>query len=127
MTVKSRVKAILVSLAVTAASQMSFAEQYSEDTQVLFGDTHLHTSYSLDAFLNRNQSADPDTAYRWAKGLPVIHPYHRAKVQIKTPLDFLVVADHAEIMGVIRAIHTCLLYTSPSPRDRTRSRMPSSA
>ena len=24
-------------------------------------------------------------------------------------------------------IHNCLLYTSPSPRDRTRSRMPSSA
>ena len=23
--------------------------------------------------------------------------------------------------------HTCLLYTSPSPRDRTRYRMPSSA
>ena len=23
--------------------------------------------------------------------------------------------------------HTCLLYTSPSPRDRTRTRMPSSA
>ena len=26
-----------------------------------------------------------------------------------------------------RASYTCLLYTSPSPRDRTRSRMPSSA
>ena len=26
-----------------------------------------------------------------------------------------------------RGIDTCLLYTSPSPRDRTRSRMPSSA
>ena len=25
------------------------------------------------------------------------------------------------------AIHTCLLYTSPSPRDRQKSRMPSSA
>ena len=24
-------------------------------------------------------------------------------------------------------LHICLLYTSPSPRDRTRSRMPSSA
>ena len=24
-------------------------------------------------------------------------------------------------------VETCLLYTSPSPRDRTRSRMPSSA
>ena len=26
-----------------------------------------------------------------------------------------------------KAIYACLLYTSPSPRDRTRSRMPSSA
>ena len=26
-----------------------------------------------------------------------------------------------------RSNETCLLYTSPSPRDRTRSRMPSSA
>ena len=26
-----------------------------------------------------------------------------------------------------KACHSCLLYTSPSPRDRTRSRMPSSA
>ena len=28
---------------------------------------------------------------------------------------------------VVRPQKTCLLYTSPSPRDRTRSRMPSSA
>ena len=27
----------------------------------------------------------------------------------------------------LQLIYTCLLYTSPSPRDRTRSRMPSSA
>ena len=30
-------------------------------------------------------------------------------------------------MGEITQFGTCLLYTSPSPRDRTRSRMPSSA
>ncbi|MCP5041007.1 MAG: DUF3604 domain-containing protein, partial [bacterium] len=36
---------------------------------------------------------------------PVIHPYHRARVQIDTPLDFLVVADHAEYLGVIRTIN----------------------
>ena len=30
------------------------------------------------------------------------------------------------VLGKVLAI-TCLLYTSPSPRDRTRSRMPSSA
>ena len=28
---------------------------------------------------------------------------------------------------MIRCINRCLLYTSPSPRDRTRARMPSSA
>ena len=27
----------------------------------------------------------------------------------------------------IRQLYTCLLYTSPSPRDRQKSRMPSSA
>ena len=27
----------------------------------------------------------------------------------------------------IKTVYACLLYTSPSPRDRTRSRMPSSA
>ena len=31
------------------------------------------------------------------------------------------------IQGFDTTIYTCLLYTSPSPRDRTRSRMPSSA
>jgi hypothetical protein len=72
------------------------------ETKLLWGDTHLHSSNSFDAYLNRNMSADPATAYRYAKGLPVIHPFHRAKVQIQTPLDFLVVADHAELLGAIR-------------------------
>jgi hypothetical protein len=71
--------------------------------QLLFGDTHLHTSYSFDAYLNKNGTADPDTAYRWARGMPVVHPHNRARVRIGTPLDFLVVSDHAELMGVIRA------------------------
>jgi len=31
------------------------------------------------------------------------------------------------LMTIAVTINTCLLYTSPSPRDRTRSRMPSSA
>jgi hypothetical protein len=71
------------------------------ERKLLWGDTHLHTSYSPDAFLMGNQTADPDTAYNYARGLPVIHPYHRARIQIETPLDFLVVSDHGEFMGVI--------------------------
>ena len=33
----------------------------------------------------------------------------------------------AEALEQITSVGSCLLYTSPSPRDRTRSRMPSSA
>lgn len=84
---------------------MSTSTLADEKTPVLlWGDTHLHTSYSFDAFLNQNDSVDPDTAYRWAKGQPVVHPYTKTRVQIGQPLDFLVVSDHAEAMGVLRAI-----------------------
>jgi hypothetical protein len=72
----------------------------AEPTQIFWGDTHLHTSYSPDAYFFGNETADPETAYRYARGFPVFHPYHKAKIQIGTPLDFLVVADHAEMMGV---------------------------
>jgi Protein of unknown function (DUF3604) len=74
------------------------------ETQLLWGDTHLHTSYSFDAYLNTNYTADPDTAYRYAKGLPVVNPGHRGRVKIDTPLDFLVVADHAVMLGGMRHI-----------------------
>ena len=39
--------------------------------------------------------------------------------------DYDNMTDHALIKGGKSSF--CLLYTSPSPRDRTRSRMPSSA
>ena len=38
------------------------------------------------------------------------------------------VLDHLRYVGYsVDLLYICLLYTSPSPRDRTRSRMPSSA
>ncbi len=76
-----------------------------EQRQLLWGDTHLHTSYSFDAYVFNNLTAGPETAYRYARGMPVEHPYHRARVQIAAPLDFLVVSDHAEFLGQIRNIH----------------------
>lgn len=84
---------VLVSLAATAATGQ-------EQTQLLWGDTHLHTNVSPDAFMMGNKTLDPDSAYRFAKGAPMVHPYHKSRVQLAQPLDFLVVADHAELMGV---------------------------
>ena len=91
---------VLLLLALFLAS----APASAEEKKLLWGDTHLHTANSFDAYLNRNNTADPETAYNFAKGLPVIHPYHRARVQLETPLDFLVIADHAELLGVIRTV-----------------------
>ena len=46
----------------------------------------------------------------------------------KELLRRLHVINDGEVIGGAKAfIIICLLYTSPSPRDRTRSRMPSSA
>lgn len=74
------------------------------ERQLLWGDTHLHTSYSIDAYLMGNKDATPDTAYRFAKGLPVVHPYSGVKVRTNTPLDFLVVSDHGEYLGIIQKV-----------------------
>ena len=91
-------------LAVVLMSVLSTTIAFAEEKRLLWGDTHLHSSYSVDAFFLGNETADPDTAYRWAKGQPIIHPYNRARLQLSAPLDFLVVSDHAELMGVPRSL-----------------------
>ena len=47
---------------------------------------------------------------------------HKIETQISRLEKIVLVSAGTLIMGM-----ACLLYTSPSPRDRTRSRMPSSA
>jgi len=91
----------LVILALTGGAG---AQAYPD--KVLWGDTHLHTNLSVDAYFLQNRTVDADTAYRFAKGEPVIHPFHRARMQLQTPLDFLAVSDHAELMGTPYSLFT---------------------
>lgn len=91
-------------VAYIGASSAAMAQAYPD--KLLWGDTHLHTNLSVDAYFLQNRTADGDTAYRFAKGEPVIHPYSRARMQLGTPLDFLAVSDHAELMGTPYALFT---------------------
>ena len=67
-------------------------------TRVFWGDTHLHTSNSPDAGLVGN-TLGPDMAYRFARGEEVISSTG-LRVKLIRPLDFLVVSDHAEYLGL---------------------------
>jgi hypothetical protein len=67
---------------------------------VFFGETHLHTSWSLDAYAFGNRVVGPDEAYRYAQGEPVPHP-GGFQVEIDEPLDFIAVTEHAEYVGVL--------------------------
>ena len=67
-----------------------------------------------------------DTIARKA-GIPVENLFHYGPYIAKVPLKLI--DDHKAKKShliLVTAI-TCLLYTSPSPRDATLSRMPSSA
>ncbi|MEE8525519.1 MAG: DUF3604 domain-containing protein, partial [Thermoanaerobaculia bacterium] len=66
--------------------------------RVFFGDTHHHTSNSPDAGLVGN-TLGPDMAYRFARGEEVTSSTG-LRVKLNRPLDFLVVSDHAEYLGL---------------------------
>jgi hypothetical protein len=71
------------------------------DREAFFGQTHLHTSWSPDAYIFGNTVTGPAEAYQYATGKPIKHPAGY-EVQIRTPLDFQGVTDHAEYVGVMR-------------------------
>jgi len=65
--------------------------------RVYWGDTHLHTSYSMDAGAF-GARLGPSDAYRFARGEEVVSSTGQ-RVKLSRPLDFLVVADHSDNMG----------------------------
>ncbi len=72
-------------------------------TQALWGDTHLHTANSPDAFAFGNRLG-PEEAYRFARG-EAVTASAGLRAQLSRPLDWLVVADHGVAMGVMLELY----------------------
>lgn len=71
-----------------------------------WGDTHIHTRYSFDAWVVDTR-ATPSDAYRFARGEPMqILPLDEngegtTRIQLDRPLDFAAVTDHSEYLAEI--------------------------
>jgi len=74
-----------------------------------FGDLHVHTSFSHDAYLWVTRTTPAD-AYAFAQGAPIMLPDRSGGLtraaQIDRPLDFVAVTDHAEFLGEVRLCTT---------------------
>lgn len=89
-----------LSMNVTAEGEAPYSGSVGQNypKEVFFGDTHLHTRNSADAWSMGNLNLTPGDAYRFAQGSPVL-AHNGMQVQLRRPLDFLVVSDHAEYLG----------------------------
>jgi hypothetical protein len=81
---------------------VAHADPAPADRRAYFGELHLHTGYSFDAYVMMGARTTPEDAYRFAKGEPVSYLGHT--VRRPRPLDFTAVTDHAEYMGVFNQL-----------------------
>ena len=72
--------------------------------RVFFGDTHHHSSYSVDSGLIGN-TLGPEVSFRFARGEEIVTSTG-LRAQLIRPLDFLVVSDHAEYLGIADLLNT---------------------
>jgi hypothetical protein len=75
------------------------------DRNAYFGEEHIHTSWSVDAWLMGNRLTGPDDALKYAQGQTIKHPLGY-DIKIDTPMDFMGVTDHSEYVGVTKAANT---------------------
>ncbi len=96
------IKVVLLGAALSGLMMApALAQQKNPERDAYFGETHVHTSWSLDAWLIGNRITDPGDAYKYFKGEPIKHPMG-FEVKIDTPLDWAGVTDHSEYVGVMR-------------------------
>jgi len=92
----------------------ALAQQPNPERNAYFGETHLHTSWSVDAWVMGNRLTGPDDALKYAQGQTIKHPLG-FDIKIETPLDFMGVTDHSEYVGVTREANIPGSYVSKLP------------
>src|SRR5215510_14051828 len=76
------------------AVQPAAAPQPNPERNAYFGETHIHTSWSVDAWIFGNRITDPGDALKYAQGQTIKHPLGY-DIKIDTPMDFMGVTDHS--------------------------------
>jgi len=84
------------------ATPAETAAASAADRRAWFGELHLHTSYSFDAWGLMATKTTPDDAYRFGKGEAV--SMNGQMIRRGWPLDFMAVTDHSENMGLLNAL-----------------------
>src|SRR5215472_5912975 len=97
--------AIISALTLSALAASAFAQEKNPDRNAYFGDEHIHTSWSVDAWLMGNRITGPGEALKYAQGETIKHPLGY-DIKIETPMDFMGVTDHSEYVGVTKAANT---------------------
>ena len=92
-------KTEVAATAIAGENEAEAALPANPDRNAYFGNVHVHTGYSFDALTNGSKTK-PDDAYAWAQGKEITNSGIGGKIQIVTPLDFYMVSEHAEFMGV---------------------------
>ena len=118
MTSKQRVVLLLLAVYLVVAVIPASAQEFNVDKEdmparkaeyspyvdkhfpkrVYFGDTHHHSSFSVDSGMFGN-TLGPDQSFRFARGDEVVSS-SGLRAKLIRPLDFLVVSDHAEYLGL---------------------------
>ena len=92
-------RAAVVSTFALAMALTANGETGGYPSNLYWGDTHVHSSWSADAGSYGNQLLTPDHAYRFARG-EAVTAHNGESVRLRQPLDFLMVSDHAEYLGL---------------------------
>jgi hypothetical protein len=95
----------MVLLVLLTAQLNANPAQVAGEKEAYFGETHVHTSWSMDAYLFGNHLTGPGDAYRYFTGETIKHPLGY-DIKIDTPLDWAGVTDHSEYVGVTKEANT---------------------